>query len=167
MAETGKARGPGGEPPVAPRRREAPRAVRRRMPEAADAGEPEPADEDTPEPADEPSADGAAGGRRQAAGPDERPARRGGSAMTARQAAEAAWRQIAEFTSKPVQGITEVQRADDGWLVGVEVVEDRRIPSSADILASYRTALDADGELVSYRRVRRYARGRGDDGEGS
>ena len=52
-------------------------------------------------------------------------------------------------------------------MVGVEVVEDRRIPSSADILATYHATIDAEGELVAYRRLRRYTRGRGDIGEGS
>ena len=49
--------------------------------------------------------------------------------------------------------------------VGVEVVEDKRIPSSTDILATYETEVGMDGELVSYRRVKRYTRGRGDDGD--
>ena len=41
----------------------------------------------------------------------------------------------------------------------VEVVEVSRIPDSADILAVYDVRLDADGDLISYRRLRRYARG--------
>ena len=32
-------------------------------------------------------------------------------------------------------------------------------------VATYETEVDSDGELVSYRRVRRYTRGRGDDGD--
>lgn len=83
-------------------------------------------------------------------------------AMTAGEAAKVALRQIATLTSKQPEGVTEIARTEDGWTVGVELVEDQRIPSSADILATYETVVDADGELVSYRRVRRYARGRGD-----
>jgi len=37
------------------------------------------------------------------------------------------------------------------------------VPSSTDVLAIYEIELDMDGELMSYRRVRRYSRGRGDD----
>jgi hypothetical protein len=45
-------------------------------------------------------------------------------------------------------------------------MEDSRIPSSTDLLATYQIELDPDGELLAYRRVRRYARGRGDsDGD--
>jgi Gas vesicle synthesis protein GvpO len=49
---------------------------------------------------------------------------------------------------------------DGGWRVIVEVVETRRIPDSADILATYLAEIGGDGELVSYRRLRRYLRGR-------
>lgn len=82
-------------------------------------------------------------------------------------AAKAALRQIVELTGKEPEGVTAVQRAAEGWAVGVEVVEDRRVPSSSDILAVYEAELDADGELMSYRRLRRYSRGRGGSDEGS
>jgi len=87
--------------------------------------------------------------------------------LTAVKAAQMGLRQIAELTGKQPEGITGVERTDDGWIVGAEVVEDRRIPSSTDILATYETELDTSGELLSYRRVRRYSRGRGDSSEDS
>lgn len=85
--------------------------------------------------------------------------------LTAAQAASAGLRLISELTRKPLEGVTGVERSDDGWVVGVEVVEDRRIPSSTDVLAIYEAELDGLGELVSYRRLKRYSRGRGDAGE--
>ncbi len=108
---------------------------------------------------------------------DQRPARRegrearsrrrdGADSFTAPDAAQAALRAIADLTGKRPEGVTAVEPTEDGWLVGVEVVEDQRVPSSADILAIYEAELDADGGLISYRRGRRYPRGRGDDGEG-
>jgi gas vesicle protein GvpO len=127
--------------------------------EIRDADEPEAADEDEMLDADEPEAadqdEPPANGRR-------RPSRRGRKGMTAGEAAKAALREIAALTAKQPEGVTEVERTEDGWTVGIELVEDQRIPSSADILATYETTIDADGELLSYRRVRRYARGRGD-----
>jgi len=83
--------------------------------------------------------------------------------LTAAEAAQRGLRQMAELTGKEAEGVTGVEPAEDGWIVGVEVVEDRRIPSSTDILATYETEFDMAGELLSYRRVRRYARGRGED----
>jgi Gas vesicle synthesis protein GvpO len=86
--------------------------------------------------------------------------------LPAAEAGLAGMRQIAELTGKETEGVSGVEPSDDGWRVTVEVLEDRRIPSSTDLLATYRIELDLFGELVSYRRVRRYARGRGDsDGD--
>jgi hypothetical protein len=90
-----------------------------------------------------------------------------GSIRTARDAARAALREILELTVKQPEGIVGVQRTQDGWSVCFEVVEDRRIPSSSDILATYEATIDADGELMSFRRIRRYSRGRGDSNGGS
>ena len=99
-------------------------------------------------------------------GPRPRSRRRAADGgLTAVKAAQMGLRQIAELTGKQPEGITGVERTDDGWIVGAEVVEDRRIPSSTDILATYETEVGMDGELVSYRRVKRYTRGRGDDGD--
>jgi hypothetical protein len=130
--------------------------------EIRDADDPEAADEDEMFDADETEvAD-------QDESPDNgqrRPARRGRKGMTAGEAAKAALREIAALTAKQPEGVTEVERTEDGWTVGIELVEDQRIPSSSDILATYETTIDADGELLSYRRVRRYARGRGDTEE--
>jgi hypothetical protein len=72
-----------------------------------------------------------------------------------------------ELTAKPPESLTGVQRTEDGWTVCFEVVEDRRIPSTADILATYESRIDWDGELMSLRRIRRYSRGRGDGNGGS
>ncbi len=95
-----------------------------------------------------------------------RPARSQGDGLSAGAAAQAGLRQIAELTGKSPEGVTGVEPTEDGWLVSVEVLEDRRIPSSADILALYEAELDPDGSLLAYRRTRRYLRNRsGDDRE--
>jgi hypothetical protein len=93
--------------------------------------------------------------------------RRGGRSsreLVASEAAEAGLRHMSELTSKPPVGVTSVEPVEDGWVIEVEVVEDRRIPSSADVLAIYELDLDLDGTLMSYRRTKRYSRGRGDSG---
>jgi hypothetical protein len=75
--------------------------------------------------------------------------------VIARQAAD----YVAEMTGKEPEGIVSLEQTDEGrWKVGVEVVETRRIPDSTDILAVYEAELDAEGELVAYRRVKRYSR---------
>jgi hypothetical protein len=88
----------------------------------------------------------------------EAPPRRG-RRVDAALAARLAARRVAEMTGREPEGVTSLERADDGrWRVGVEVVEIHRIPDTTDILALYETELDDDGELISYRRTRRDAR---------
>lgn len=82
--------------------------------------------------------------------------------LSASEIAEVALREIATMTGKKVLGATSLLPTDDGWTVEVEVIEDQRIPSSTDLLALYEISLDLDGELLSYRRTRRYSRGVGD-----
>ncbi|WP_242903577.1 gas vesicle protein GvpO [Actinomadura terrae] len=81
--------------------------------------------------------------------------------MDASKAAARAVEHVTAMTGRSAESVVGMERTDgDGWRVTVEVVETRRIPDSADILAVYETEVDADGELVAYRRVRRYPRGR-------
>lgn len=87
-----------------------------------------------------------------------------GQVRTASAAAKAAVDQIAQLTAKQPEGVIAVEPGDGGWRVSVEVIEDRRIPSSADILAIYEAAIANSGDLTSYRRIRRYGRGHGDEG---
>ncbi|MCP9947731.1 MULTISPECIES: gas vesicle protein GvpO [Actinomadura] len=81
--------------------------------------------------------------------------------LSASKAAECAVEHVTAMTGRSAESVVGVERAgEDGWRITVEVVETRRIPDSADILAVYDTEVDADGELVAYRRARRYPRGR-------
>jgi Gas vesicle synthesis protein GvpO len=101
----------------------------------------------------------------------ERPAARNddaprGRVMPAQDAARAGLVQVADLTGREPQGVVSLEPAgDDGWLVGVEVVEDRRIPSSTDVLALYEAQIDVEGNLLAINRKRRYPRGKSDIGE--
>jgi hypothetical protein len=81
------------------------------------------------------------------------------AAVAARRAAQ----QVADFTGRSPECVISIDRADDGWRVGVEVVESQRIPDTQDVLAIYEVSVDRRGDLVSYRRTRRYARGQLDE----
>ncbi|MFE3451676.1 gas vesicle protein GvpO [Nonomuraea sp. NPDC059194] len=99
--------------------------------------------------------------KRRVARPDddreERPAE-----LTATTASQAGLRHIVDLTAREAESVTLVEPVEDGWVVEVEVIEDRRIPSSGDILALYEADLDTEGNLLSYRRKGRYRRGTGD-----
>jgi hypothetical protein len=80
--------------------------------------------------------------------------------MTAREAADISREYITEMAGHEPVAMTSVEPTDDdGWIIEFEVIEERRIPSSADILAIYEVEVDADGELLAFRRTRRYHRG--------
>ena len=68
-----------------------------------------------------------------------RPPRRG--------AARAAAEQVLALTGRESESVVAVERTDDGWRIEVEVVEARRIPDSADVLAIYEVETADDGEL--------------------
>jgi Gas vesicle synthesis protein GvpO len=84
------------------------------------------------------------------------------SRLPAGAVARAAIRAVAELVGRQPNGVTALEPTEDGWRVAVEVLEDERVPSSADILAIYEAELDMEGNLVAYRRTRRYQRGRAD-----
>lgn len=79
------------------------------------------------------------------------------------QAAQAACESLDGLLGHPAEGVSAVRRSDDGWCVVVDVLEVPRIPDTTSLLASYEVQLDEDGELMEYRRVRRYRRGAADE----
>ena len=79
----------------------------------------------------------------------------GRAAFIARRAVE----QIAALVRRRPEQVISIEPADGGWRVGVEVVETARIPDTTDILGVLEVLLDANGDLVSYRRTGRYVRG--------
>jgi hypothetical protein len=87
--------------------------------------------------------------------------------VTAAQAARAAVKQVKDLTAKEPIGVTGLAPTEEGWRVEVEIIEEAHIPSTSDLLALYEVNLDPGGELMSYRRTRRYVRGRVDSGNGA
>ncbi|MFC9647094.1 MULTISPECIES: gas vesicle protein [unclassified Streptomyces] len=78
-------------------------------------------------------------------------------------AARAARERLESLISHRTEGVSGVRRTDDGWCVVVDVLELARIPDTTSLLASYEVHVDRDGELLEYRRVRRYRRGAADE----
>ena len=72
--------------------------------------------------------------------------------------------QLLELTGREGEGVTGLARTQEGWTVQVEVLEARRIPDTTDVLALYEVDVDDAAELVGYRRVRRYVRGKPNEG---
>lgn len=70
-----------------------------------------------------------------------------------------ATQQLKDLLGKAPESVSAVRPTGDGWEAEVEVLELERIPETTSVMASYRVTLDADGELMSYERIRRYTRG--------
>ncbi|MFF7216764.1 gas vesicle protein [Streptomyces sp. NPDC008238] len=67
--------------------------------------------------------------------------------------------QLSLMLGRPPEAVSSLTRTKDGWSADVEVMELERVPDSTSVLATYTVVLDAEGDLVGYERVRRYARG--------
>jgi hypothetical protein len=106
------------------------------------------------------SSDGSSSTRKKASAPRAAARKR----MSGTQVAASAAKQLLELTGKAAEGVTGLERSEDGWTVQVEVVEVRRIPDTTDVLALYEVSVDSDGDLEGYRRLRRYTRGVPGDG---
>ncbi|HVV19106.1 MAG TPA: gas vesicle protein GvpO [Pseudonocardiaceae bacterium] len=87
--------------------------------------------------------------------------------LSAADAATAAVEQLTSLIAKQPMSVTSVEPAEKGWLVGIETVEERRVPATSDMLALYQVELDAAGRLRAYRRTQRYLRGRPNGKEAS
>jgi hypothetical protein len=84
--------------------------------------------------------------------------------LSGRDAVREARGQLAELIGRPVEQVLGMERDDDGgWQVTVQVVELERIPNSTDVLGCYRVDVDSGGEVVGYRRLRRYNRSQADE----
>jgi Gas vesicle synthesis protein GvpO len=67
--------------------------------------------------------------------------------------------QVHELTGCEPVSVSGLARVDGGgWELHVDVVEVRRIPDTASLLATYRVTTDEAGDVTGYERVRRFTR---------
>jgi hypothetical protein len=67
--------------------------------------------------------------------------------------------QLIVLTGLKAGTVSGLHHDENGWHIVADMVELKRIPESADILATYEATLDDKGNLVNYQRTRRYSRG--------
>ena len=68
--------------------------------------------------------------------------------------------QLHELTGYETVSVSGLTQTDEGWVLAVDVVELRRVPDTASVLATYRVTTDDAGDVASYERLHRYNRGR-------
>jgi hypothetical protein len=95
--------------------------------------------------------------------PDRRTRRRRGHGPGVVRLVAQARQQLEEVTGRPVSSVLGFEPQEDGWQLTLEIVELERIPDTTSILGCYRASLDREGQLVEYRRLRRYNRSQPDE----
>jgi hypothetical protein len=86
-----------------------------------------------------------------------------GDRLSGREIIERVRHDLPELLGRPIESVLGLERDDDdGWSVTVAVVELARIPHSTDVLGAYAVKVDREGELVGWRRSRRYHRNQAD-----
>lgn len=99
-------------------------------------------------------------GRQPGPGPRPRPHPK----LPGSRAIRAAKEHLAELTGQMPEAVSGLTATPEGgWKVTLDVVELERIPQTTDVMASYEMELDGQGELVGYRRIRRYYRNQVDE----
>ena len=67
-------------------------------------------------------------------------------------------RQMASITGLLPETVSRLDRCEEGWNVGIDMLEHRSIPRTHDLLASFDVALDGDGTIQRWRRTGRFVR---------
>jgi len=69
-------------------------------------------------------------------------------------------KEISERAKKELQAVTNLavstlagaSKVEDGWQVGIELIERKAIPDAQDLLGLYEVRLDNDGHMISFQR---------------
>jgi Gas vesicle synthesis protein GvpO len=78
--------------------------------------------------------------------------------LPARELTRAAMETVEDLTGYPAESVSGLQWDGESWLVTVDVLELERVPSPTDVLATYVVQLDDGGNLLGYKRTRRFLR---------
>ena len=66
---------------------------------------------------------------------------------------------FARLSKIPVDGVTGLAKAKEGWIVSLEALERRAIPDTMDVLGLYEVRLDNEGNLLGLGRKKLRKRG--------
>jgi hypothetical protein len=68
-------------------------------------------------------------------------------------------RQMSAITGLTSDTVSRFDRSDEGWTLGIDMLEHRSVPRTQDLLASFEVLLDEDGRVTRWRRTGRFVRG--------
>ena len=78
--------------------------------------------------------------------------------MTLSEIVRSAKEQLTELTGLEADAVSALERYDNGWRVTLDLIEMRRIPDSTDLMGTFEAEIDDGGNLLTYKRTRRYCR---------
>ena len=78
--------------------------------------------------------------------------------MTSTEIVQRAKEQLAQLIGLTPDTVSRLSRDGEGWHVTVEMIEAKRIPDIYDIMATYESLFDNEGNLVRYHCTKRYVR---------
>lgn len=61
--------------------------------------------------------------------------------------------ELNSFTGLELSSTVGTEKEGDGWMVTVELVEKHSLPDGMDILATYESRLDSDGNMLEFKRT--------------
>jgi len=58
-----------------------------------------------------------------------------------------------KLTGLEISSTLSAAKDEDGWVVSIEVIEKHSLPDGMDILATYETRVDTDGNMLEFKRT--------------
>lgn len=83
---------------------------------------------------------------------------RNGALPSALEATRVAMKQLAQLTGREADSVSALVRTEGGWQLEVEIVELERVPQTTSVLGTYEVNTDHHGNIMDYKRLRRYTR---------
>lgn len=72
--------------------------------------------------------------------------------MELKEISERAKKELQAVTNLAVSTLAGASKVEDGWQVGIELIERKAIPDAQDLLGLYEVRLDNDGHMISFQR---------------
>lgn len=67
--------------------------------------------------------------------------------------------QITELLKKEPEGISSIEKNNEGWLVVCDVLEKKSVPETYDILKVFEFIVDKECRIVRFKQLRKIRRG--------
>ncbi len=75
-------------------------------------------------------------------------------ALSIGEVVEKARSELSKLTALEIGSTVGTARDEEGWVVSMEVIEKHSLPDGMDVLATYETKLDPDGNMLEFKRIR-------------